>query len=232
MSKRNPVFCALDVKTIDEAYDIGKTIAPHVGGLKIGMELFYSQGALGYARIAELGLPIFLDLKLHDIANTVIEGLRALAPLKPSIINVHTHGGLKMMQAAAGAYSDQTHKPTIIGVTVLTSLDNHDLAQMGFANGASEQALKMAKLANQAGLSGVVCSSHEIADIRAACGEDFKLIVPGIRPATATNDEQKRVMTPQQAYALGADVLVIGRPITQAPDPGAAAQAIATELGV
>jgi len=228
--KPNPVYCALDVKTIEEACEIGTAIAPYVGGLKIGMEFFYSQGIKGYERIAEIGLPIFLDLKLHDIANTVAEGLRALAPLQPSIINVHTHGGFKMMQAAASAYDALPHKPTIIGVTVLTSLDDEDLAQMGFTESASQQALAMAQLAHKAGLSGVVCSSHEIEIIRAACGPDFKLIVPGIRPATADHDEQKRIMTPRQAYHLGADILVIGRPITQSKDPRASARDIALDL--
>lgn len=227
----NPVFCALDTTDKDRAAALAGQVKASVGGLKIGMEAFYALGRDGYAAIAATGLPIFLDLKLHDIPNTVAGGIRALLPLRPAIINVHATGGMAMMRAAmdaAGAAGEA--RPKIIAVTVLTSLDDDDLDAVGFSRGAREQALHMAQLAHEAGLDGVVCSPHEIAAIKAACGTDFLAVVPGIRPGGAATDDQKRVMTPEMALAEGADVLVVGRPITAAATPAAAAAEIARGL--
>ena len=228
---KNPVFCALDTTDLSKALAWGNAIKPYVGGLKIGLEFFNANGPQGIAKIAEIGLPIFADLKLHDIPNTVAGGVRAVLPLGISILNVHASGGLAMMKAAADeAARAGTKRPKIIGVTVLTSLDASDLHAAGVTGTPGDHVLRLATLAKLAGLDGVVCSAHEIAPLRKALGPDFMLIVPGIRPAGANPGDQKRVMTPMEAVKLGADIVVIGRPITVASDPASAARAIHDSL--
>ena len=227
----NPVYCALDTTDKDRAVAIAQAVKGSVGGLKIGLETFYSLGHDGYDAVAAFGLPIFLDLKLHDIPNTVAGGIRALLPLRPSIINVHASGGMAMMSAAMEAAKRAgDRRPKIIGVTVLTSLDDDDLAAAGVSRPAHEQALRLAVLSQKAGLDGVVCSAHDIAAIKSECGPDFLTVVPGIRPASSSIDDQKRAMTPEEALAQGADILVVGRPITANDAPGDAADAIARSL--
>jgi orotidine-5'-phosphate decarboxylase len=180
--------------------------------------------------------PLFLDLKFHDIPNTVAGAVwSAVTSTAPMILNVHASGGRAMMEAAVdankrAAKAAQIPAPMLVAVTVLTSLDDADLAAVGQSGSAGEQAMRLAQLAQAAGCDGVVCSAHEIGAIRAACGPTFSLIVPGIRPKTAVADDQKRVMTPGDAIRAGADYLVIGRPITQADDPTAATHAIALEI--
>lgn len=231
MSTKNPVFCALDTTDVAQALAWARAVAPFVGGLKIGLEFFNANGPQGVAKIAELGVPVFADLKLHDIPNTVAGGIRAVLPLGVSIVNVHTAGGAAMMRAAADAAATAGAKrPKVIGVTVLTSLDQSDLAAIGVMGSPSEQVLRLAKLAKASGLDGVVCAAHEIEMLRRELGREFMLVVPGIRPAGAALDDQKRVMTPKEGHALSADVLVIGRPITGAADPAAAARAIRDDL--
>ena len=227
----NPVFCALDTTDETRAVTLAQTLKGAVGGLKIGMEFFNANGPAGFRKVAEAGQPIFLDLKLHDIPNTVAGGIRAVLPLKPAIVNVHASGGPAMMRAAAEAAAEAGDKrPLVIAVTVLTSMDESDLAAIGVSGNPRDQVLRLASLARDCGLDGVVCSAHEIEPLRAELGPDFKLIVPGIRPAGAAVADQKRVMTPEEALALGADVLVIGRPITGAADPRRAAEEIAASL--
>jgi orotidine-5'-phosphate decarboxylase len=228
---RNPVFCALDTTDVGKALAWGRAIAPFVGGLKIGLEFFNANGPQGVAKIAEIGLPVFADLKLHDIPNTVAGGIRAVLPLGVAVVNVHCAGGAAMMRAAADAAATAGPKrPKVIGVTMLTSLDQSDLTATGVSGTAADHVLRLAKLSKTAGLDGVVCSAHEIAPLRQALGADFMLIVPGIRPAGAAVGDQKRVMTPKEAVTLGATILVIGRPITAAADPAAAARAIHDDL--
>jgi orotidine-5'-phosphate decarboxylase len=182
-------------------------------------------------RVVDLGLPVFLDLKFHDIPNTVAGAVRAVAGLGAAIVNVHASGGSAMLTAAAEAAAEYgANRPLIIAVTVLTSLDDNDLASVGQAVPAASQVERLALLTLSCGLDGVVCSSAEIAALRAACGAEFRLIVPGIRPHWASTGDQKRIMTPREARDLGADVLVIGRPITGSDDPAAAAARIAGEL--
>lgn len=227
----NPIFCALDTTDLEAAVALAHDLRGTVGGVKLGLEFFYGHGADGYRRVAQAGLPIFLDLKLHDIPNTVAGGLRAVLPLAPAIVNVHAGGGRAMMEAAAATIGDWSGpRPMLVAVTVLTSLDGADLAEVGADADPAGQVDRLARLARASGLDGVVCSSHEIARLRAALGRQFALVVPGIRPAGTGVADQKRVMAPAEAVALGADVLVIGRPITQAADPAAAARAIAGEL--
>jgi len=231
MSEANPICVALDTPDLDRARTVAKALRPHVGYMKIGMEFFYAHGAKGYEAVAAEGLPIFLDLKLHDIPNTVAEGMRSLMRLQPSpaIINLHASGGMAMMQAAGEAIGGRAK---LIAVTILTSLSNEDIWAAGF-NAKLEtgaHAAVLAKLAKAAGLDGVVCSTHDLAGIRAATGPDFLTVVPGIRPAEGASHDQKRVATPKSAMAAGADILVIGRAITGAADPAVAAQKILDEV--
>lgn len=231
MKLENPIFCALDTTDIGRAVALARALKGSVGGAKLGMEFFNAHGPEGYRAVAETGLPIFLDLKLHDIPNTVAGGIRAVLPLKPAIVNVHAAGGAAMMRAAADAAREAGDtRPFIIAVTMLTSLDASDLADTGVTGSPSDHVRRLAALAASAGLDGVVCSAHEIEALRRDLGPDFKLVVPGIRPEKSDIGDQKRVMTPSQALALGADVLVIGRPITGAGDPRAAADEISRSL--
>ena len=232
----NPVLCALDTKDQDRAQSLARALRGTIGGLKVGLEYFSATGLDGMKAISGIGMPVFLDLKLHDIPNTVAHAVEALVPLQPFMMTIHTAGGSAMMRAAADAARDAARKlsiprPLMVGVTVLTSLDGHDLHEMGIDASPADQVRRMAALAQEAGLDGVVCSPHEIAKLRNDCGSSFTLVVPGIRPAGASLGDQKRVMTPAQALAAGATHLVIGRPITEASDPRAAAETIARELG-
>ena len=229
----NPIFCAIDTPDLDHALGLGDTIRPHIGGLKVGLEFFNHQGPDGLRKIINIGAPVFADLKFHDIPNTVAGAVRAIAPLGVSILNVHAGGGSAMMRAALTAAEDSagSARPLIIGVTVLTSLNQSDLEQQGVTGSSSDQVRRLAGLTQAAGLDGVVCSAHEIEVLRSDCGPDFKLIVPGIRPTGSSVDDQKRIMTPPEAVQAGADVLVIGRPITKADDPANAARAIFETIG-
>ena len=229
------ILCALDTISTEDACALAGSLGPHVGGVKLGLEFFGANGPQGFRQVAKAHQNIFLDLKLHDIPNTIAKAVHSLMPLRPSIMTVHTAGGQTMMAAAAKAATEASEevgckRPLIVGVTILTSLDNDDLSAVGYQNRLSIQVVKMARLAKDSGLDGVVCSPHEIKLIKEACGKDFKLVVPGIRPTGSAKGDQKRIMTPSEAVDLGADFLVIGRPITQATEPVAAAQAIAEEI--
>jgi len=219
-----PVFVALDVPTKAEALQLAQLLKPHVGGLKIGLELFCSAGP---TIVEEIGAPsVFLDLKFHDIPNTVAGASRAAARLGVKIFNVHCLGGLEMMKAGADAAREINGDTKIIGVTILTSHDAAQLGRIGLDEEPATAVRRLALLAREAGLDGVVCSPQEIEAVRQECGPDFLLVTPGVRPAGAALGDQKRVMTPQQALQAGADWLVVGRPITAAADPVAAAAAI------
>jgi len=228
---KNPIFCALDTKSVDEASKLSTTLSSSVGGVKIGMEFFYAHGTKGYEAVQRSGCPIFLDLKLHDIPNTVASAVRSVLPLKPAILNVHAGGGYDMMRAGVEASMDAgDERPMMIAVTILTSLDQSDIEDIGFNRAVPDQVRRLAEMTQKAGMDGVVCSAHEIAVLRADRGPDFKLIVPGIRPEGSAVGDQKRIMTPLEAVTAGADVLVIGRPITQSGDPALAAQSIQASL--
>ena len=226
----NPVFVAIDTADPARARALGAAAGPHVGGIKLGLEFFCRLGPDGVRQIAGTR-PLFLDLKLHDIPNTVAGGVRAVAPLVPFLLTVHAAGGAAMMRAAVEAAAEATGGRTrILGVTVLTSLDESDLAAVGQARPTAAQVQRLAALAQRSGLAGVVCSPHEVAMLRRECGPEFLLVVPGIRPVGAALGDQKRVMSPAEAMAAGASYLVIGRPITAAADPEAAARGIAESL--
>ncbi len=228
--------CALDTSDLETALALARQLRGAVGGLKLGLEFFVANGPQGIRQVTQAGgLPLFLDLKFHDIPNTVAGAVRAAVGLEPAFLTLHTSGGAAMMQAAVEAAQSEASRlslarPRLLGVTVLTSLSDPDVLAIGQKTPVLEQVLRLAALAQKAGLDGVVCSPHEIAAVRAQSGADFTIMVPGIRPATAQLGDQKRVMTPAQARAAGADYLVVGRPITQAGDPAAAARRIAEEL--
>ncbi len=222
----NPIFVAIDSPSVADAMQLAAPLLPHVGGLKLGLEFFCANGPAGIAMLAQLGLPIFLDLKLHDIPNTVAGAMRSLAGLAPAIVTVHAAGGHAMLAAARAAAPPATK---VVAVTVLTSLDDADLLAAGVGDGAAAQVARLAGIVRGAGLDGVVASPHETAAVRAAWPEAL-IVVPGVRPPGSDIGDQKRVMTPRAAREAGASVLVIGRPITAAADPAAAAAAIARDL--
>lgn len=228
--RSNPIYVALDTPDLERALWLSRSVKDHVGGLKIGLEFYTACGPDGVRRIVEFGLPVFADLKFHDIPNTVAAASRELARLGAKLFNVHASGGEVMMrEAAASAHAIDPHIK-VLGVTVLTSIDDAVLQSVGQPGPAVEQVVRLARLAQHSGLDGVVCSAHEIAPLRGTCGQNFLLAVPGIRPAGGELADQRRVMTPRQAHAAGADILVVGRPITAASDPAAAASAILVEL--
>jgi orotidine-5'-phosphate decarboxylase len=228
----NPVYVALDTTDLDYARQLAERVRPYVGGLKLGLEFFSAHGPDGVRAFADFGLPIFLDLKFHDIPNTVAGAVRAVTGLGVGIVNLHAAGGPAMMKAALDAARAVNPRTKVIAVTVLTSLSDDDLVAVGQTPPAGAQVLRLATLVKACGLDGVVCSAHEIAPLRAALGPDFLLVVPGIRPAGSDMGDQHRVMGPAEAHKAGADILVIGRPITAAADPAIAARDIALSLGL
>jgi orotidine-5'-phosphate decarboxylase len=227
----NPVFVAIDTTDLKHARALAARLKPHVGGIKLGLEFFSAHGPDGVRGFSDLGLPIFLDLKFHDIPNTVAGAVRAAAGLGVDILNVHAAGGPAMLRAAVEAARGVNPKTKVIAVTVLTSLSEADLEATGQRSPAADQVVRLAQLTRDCGLDGVVCSAHEIARLRAALGPEFLLVVPGIRPKGSDLGDQQRVMGPKEARDAGAGILVVGRPITAAPDPVQAACDIAESLG-
>ena len=223
---RSPVFVALDTPDLDRARTLASKVRHHVGGLKLGLEFFSANGRQGVREMAALGLPIFLDLKFHDIPNTVAKAIQALAPLEPAVLTVHASGGRAMLEEAKAAAHPSTK---VVAVTMLTSLDASDLADTGVCGSAHDQVLRLTELARKSGVDGIVCSGAEVAEAHAAWPGGY-FVVPGVRPAGGEVGDQKRVVAPRAAVDAGASMLVIGRPITQAPDPDAAARAIAATL--
>jgi orotidine-5'-phosphate decarboxylase len=227
---RNPVFVAIDTPDLNRALALARAVAPHVGGLKIGLEFITAQGPEGIRAIMAAGLPVFADTKFHDIPNTVAGAAREIARLGVAMFNLHAAGGAAMLRAAREAASSVSPSTALLAVTVLTSMDEDDLAPIGQSGPLAAQVVRLARLAQGAGLDGIVCSAREIAAVRKACGPDFLVVVPGIRPKGSDIADQRRVMTPAEAARAGADILVIGRPITAAADPAKAARDILAEL--
>jgi orotidine-5'-phosphate decarboxylase len=222
----NPVYLALDLPQLDAAKALAEKVKAHVGGLKLGLEFFCAHGHHGVHEIAHVGLPIFLDLKLHDIPNTVAGAMQAIHVLEPAIVTVHASGGRAMMEDAKAAAAEGCK---VVGVTMLTSLDERDLARTGVSGSAHDQVLRLAELAQLSGLDGIVCSGHEVGEVRKAWKDGF-FVVPGLRLGGNSIGDQKRVVTPRPARDDGASVLVIGRPVSRAEDPVAAARAIEATL--
>lgn len=222
----NPIYLALDLPRLDSALELARKVKGHVGGLKLGLEFFCAHGHHGVHELAHVGLPIFLDLKLHDIPNTVAAAMQAIHVLEPAIVTVHAAGGRAMMEDAKAAAGERTK---VVAVTVLTSLDNDDLTAIGVPGEPHDQVLRLADLAQEAGLDGIVCSGQEVASVHKRWKDGY-LVVPGLRPAEGKLGDQKRTVTPRAARDAGASVLVIGRPISRAEDPVAAARAIEATL--
>lgn len=223
------LIAALDTTDVARAAFWADLVAPHCGLFKVGPEFFLANGADGLRAVG--ARPVFLDLKLHDIPNTVAGAVRALLPLQPRMLTLHAAGGAAMVTAARRAAEQAgADRPLLLAVTVLTSLDAAALAATGVPSTPREQVLRLARLAMDAGADGLVCSAHEAALLRAELDQTAVLVVPGIRPAGFPSGDQLRTMTPREAAAAGADWLVVGRPITASPDPAAAAAAIAAEL--
>jgi len=224
----NPIIAALDVPTADAALALAAAVAPAVGAFKIGKELFVSAGPDIVRHVRDTGAEVFLDLKFHDIPNTVAKAVASAARLDVQLLTVHASGGTAMLRAAQEAAGE--NGPLILGVTVLTSMDENDLAELGIQKSPGEQVQHLAQLATSAGLRGLVCSPMEIAPLREILPAEIQLVTPGIRPAGADAGDQKRVLTPGEALAAGANRLVIGRPIYAAENPRAAAEAILDSL--
>ncbi|HEX8309453.1 MAG TPA: orotidine-5'-phosphate decarboxylase [Allosphingosinicella sp.] len=223
---RSPIFVALDTADLERAKAIASRVRNHVGGIKLGLEFFCANGLHGVREMAELHLPIFLDLKFHDIPNTVGKAIQALRPLEPAVLTVHAAGGRAMMEDAKAAAPAGTK---VVAVTVLTSLDASDLDSIGLAADPNAQVERLTGLARESGLDGIVCSGNEVAAAKKSWPDGF-FVVPGVRLGEGPAGDQKRVMTPRKALDAGASILVVGRPITQAEDPDLAARAIEATL--
>jgi orotidine-5'-phosphate decarboxylase len=230
MRASSPIFCAIDQPDLNGALALGRSLLEAVGGLKIGLEFITANGPDGVRRIVDLGLPIFLDVKFHDIPNTVAGAVRQAAKLGIAMLTVHVAGGAAMLRAAVDAARAAERCPQLLGVTVLTSMDDADLAALGLSDTVADHVLRLGETGWNAGLDGLVCAPQEVALLRERFEAKLKIVVPGIRPAGSPRSDQKRTLTPAEAIACGADVLVIGRPISSAPDPRAAALAIAAEI--
>jgi orotidine-5'-phosphate decarboxylase len=222
----NPVYLALDLPRLDDARALATKVKAHIGGLKLGLEFFCAHGHHGVREIAHVGLPIFLDLKLHDIPNTVAGAMQAINVLEPAIVTVHASGGRAMMEDAKAAAANGTK---VVAVTMLTSLDERDLVRTGVSGSAHEQVLRLAELAHTAGLDGIVCSGREVRAVREQWKDGF-FVVPGLRMTEHGTGDQKRVVTPRQARDDGASVLVVGRPISRADNPLASARELEATL--
>jgi orotidine-5'-phosphate decarboxylase len=222
----SPIYVAIDTPDLARAKALAAKVRHHVGGLKLGLEFFLANGRPGVAEMAALGLPIFLDLKLHDIPNTVASAIQALGDFEPAVLTVHAAGGRAMLEDAKAAAHPGTR---VVAVTMLTSLDGHDLAATGIGGDAHDQVARLTDLAAEAGIDGVVCSGEEVAAAKKRWRQGF-FVVPGLRLAGGEAGDQKRVVTPRAALDAGASILVIGRPITRADDPDAAARAIGATL--
>ncbi len=224
------VIVALDFADLGPARELVRRVDPSLCRLKVGKEMYTRYGPHFVGELTKAGFDVFLDLKFHDIPSTVAAACAAAADLGVWMVNVHASGGRKMMEAARERVARSSHRPLLIAVTVLTSLGQADIEEVGFTGSPEANALRLAALTKAAGLDGVVCSPREAAAIRGAVGPGFLLVTPGVRPASASLDDQQRVMTPADAVAAGADYLVIGRPVTQSPDPVGVLRDLAAQL--
>lgn len=222
----SPIYVAIDTPDLERAKAIVTRVKAHVGGIKLGLEFFMANGRAGVHEMHEIGLPIFLDLKFHDIPNTVAKAIQALRPLEPAILTVHAAGGRAMLEDAKAAAPTGTK---VVAVTMLTSLDDSDLTSIGLRPDPHEQVMRLTELARSSGVDGIVCSGNEVAAAKKIWHDGF-FVIPGVRPANGVIGDQKRVVTPRAALDAGASILVVGRPITQAQDPDLAAREIEATL--
>ena len=225
----NPIFCAIDTSNIDKAKELAINIKPYVGGLKLGLEFFTSCGINGIKQIEELGLPLFIDLKFYDIPNTVTSALKNILEINPMFTTIHCTGGRKMMTECMKLKNEMDSTTNIIGVTVLTSFDDQAIKEVGFNTSVIDTIDQVASLANECSIDGLVCSPLESKKLKNSFPE-LQLIVPGIRSSFDQTNDQKRILSAKEAIDNGADILVIGRPITEASDPAKAAEALLNEI--
>lgn len=224
------LILALDIEDKNEAIELVKNSGKELEWVKVGLQMFTKYGPDYVRQIADLGVKVFLDLKLHDIPNTVAKAIESISALPINMLSIHTSGGLEMMQWAVKAQESYKQDLQLLGVTVLTSMNNEGLQKMAIVQTAAQRVGHLASLAQEAGMSGLVCSTHEVAALKKTFGEQFKLVTPGVRPTGSAAGDQKRIMTPTQAKVAGSDYIVVGRPIYQAENPAQAIASIKAEL--
>ena len=222
----NPIYCAIDTSSIDKAVKIINEISPYVGGIKLGLEFFSSCGIEGVEKVAEYKLPLFLDFKLYDIPNTVKKSLKNILSYNPTYTTLHVSGGSRMLKECVDLKKELNSNTNLIGVTMLTSFDDDSINEIGISGTVNENVNNLSALALDCGMDGIVCSPMEIRKVKETFGAKLKVIVPGIRNNSDSSDDQKRTLSAKEAINLGADILVIGRPITQADNPSEAAKSI------
>jgi len=221
---KNPIYCAIDTSSIDDAEKIINQIAPHIGGIKLGLEFFTSCGIKGIEKIARYDLPLFLDFKLYDIPNTVKKSLQNILSYNPTYTTLHVSGGSHMLKECVDLKKELNSNTNLIGVTMLTSFDDDSINEIGISGTVNENVENLTALALDCGMDGIVCSPMEIRNVKETFGSKLKVIVPGIRNQTKNDDDQKRTLSAKKAIEFGADIIVVGRPITSAEEPGKAAE--------
>ncbi len=226
----NPIFCAIDTSNIETAANLVSQIKPHIGGIKLGLEFFTSCGISGCHTMKEFDLPMFIDLKLHDIPNTVASALRGIFSLEPEYTTLHISGGSEMLKSSVSLKNELQSKTNLLGVTILTSFDDNTIEELGFGSSVKHSIEQLTSIAHESGLDGIVCSPHEVKYIKETYKNKLKLIVPGIRSSNNVNNDQKRTLSAKEAISAGADIIVIGRPITKAKDPAESAQKLLQEI--
>ena len=226
----NPIFCAIDTSNIDTATNLVNQIKPYIGGIKLGLEFFTSCGISGCHSMKEFDLPLFIDLKLHDIPNTVSSALKGIFSLEPKYTTLHISGGSEMLKSSVDLKNELQSKTNLLGVTILTSFDDNSIEELGLGSSVKHSVEKLTSIAHESGLDGVVCSPREVRNIKETYGNKLKLIVPGIRSNNSIIDDQKRTLSAKEAINFGADILVVGRPITKAKDPAKAAENLLQEI--
>ncbi len=220
----NPIYCAIDISSVDDAIRLISEISPHIGGIKLGLEFFTSCGIKGIEQVAKCGLPLFLDLKLYDIPNTVKKSLKNILSFQPTYTTLHASGGSDMLKECVNLKKELNSSTNLIGVTMLTSFDDDSINEIGMSGTVNKSVDNLSALAFDCGMDGIVCSPMEIKKVRETFGSKLKVIVPGIRNQTDNNNDQKRTLSAKKAIEFGADVIVVGRPITSADSPGKAAE--------
>jgi len=226
----NPIFCAIDTNDINTATDLVSQIKPYIGGIKLGLEFFTSCGISGCHTMKEFDLPLFIDLKLHDIPNTVVSALRGILSLEPAYTTLHISGGSEMLKSSVNLKRDLNSKTNLLGVTMLTSFDDGTIEELGFGSSVKHSIEQLTSIAHDIGLDGIVCSPLEVKNIKENYKNKLKLVVPGIRSDKNVSDDQKRTLSAREAINSGADVLVVGRPITKSKDPAESARALLQEI--
>ena len=226
----NPIFCAIDTSNIETATNLVSQIKPHIGGIKLGLEFFTSCGISGCHTMKEFDLPMFIDLKLHDIPNTVASALRGIFSLEPEYTTLHISGGSEMLKSSVSLKNELRSKTNLLGVTILTSFDDNTIEELGFGSSVKHSIEQLTSIAHESGLDGIVCSPHEVKYIKETYKNKLKLIVPGIRSGNNVNNDQKRTLSAKEAISAGADIIVVGRPITKAKDPAESAQKLLQEI--